>query len=117
MFNRSYVTQFDIEQNAAPTDVQDFPDIDTWTSLHGISKVEVEKQFFPDNTKAEKTRARDLRLRAQAGISTGNNDFGGEFQIKTYSPEERNKILVMSIAGGLVAVLIYSFFTRKPLLG
>jgi hypothetical protein len=58
--------------------------------------------------------SRNYALREQSGVAGPN--VTGEFMPAFVPMAQRNQLLVLTLAGGLGALLLYSFWTRKPMM-
>lgn len=108
------VTNTDIARSAQPPNLDDVADVRGWSSEHGFSYPAAPEPVYPDPLSEERKLAGDLLRRAQSGVTSSH--IRGEF-IPAYVPfEARTQLLVLTLAGGLAGLLLYSFFTRKPLI-
>lgn len=108
------VTGGDIARNAHAPNPADVVNVGGWAQQRGFGWQPPAPPATP-NPYSEKSSVSGDYLRRVQSLVPGSNSTG-EF-LPAYVPfESRTQLLVLTLAGGLAGVMLYSFFTRKPLI-
>lgn len=114
------VNAHDIEKNTGTVLPQlDVLDVERWIGKHGpTSRFQVVNTYqAPDMSGVEEVatyNANILQNRTSSGFAT-QNPFN-EAQPRMFTAQERQSLLVMTLAGGLFALLAFSFLSGKPVI-
>lgn len=114
------ITERDSRTNTGTQNViPDVMDTSRWLKAHGpLSAFQIPNTYqAPDLDGAvavAQQQAAQLQNRASSGFTT-QNPFE-EVAPRLFTAEERQSLLVMSLGGGLLALLVFSFFSGKPLI-
>ncbi len=118
MSDGSYlITERDAETNTGNVNpIPDIMEVSRWIKVHGADFPTGGFYQPPDLSGAvdiAKQQAGQMQLRASSGFTT-QNPFE-EITPRLFTADERQGLLIMSLGGGLLALLIFSFFSGKPL--
>ncbi len=110
----------DIEKNTGTTLPQlDILDVERWVGKHGrASLFQTPMQYqAPDLAGAQEVATQNANImqnRTSSGFAT-QNPFQ-EAQPRMLTDGERQSLLIMTLTGGLFALLAFSFFSGKPII-
>lgn len=114
-FSRPQVSASDVRQTGASVQVSDVPDMSMFASTYGVGiPVTPFSKVFNTDAVAEQFVAETARRAAQSG--TLGTFHSTEATPVLYSPAQRQYVLIGTLAGAGVALLLYSFFSGKPIL-
>lgn len=108
------VTEVDVARNAQRPNLPDVASTQTWARQQGFSWPTPLPGQYPDPYAEKNSVTRAYVMRQQSG--TAGPNVTGEFMPAFVPMAQRNQLLVLTLAGGLGALLLYSFWTRKPLI-
>ena len=97
--------------------ITDVMQVDRWSKVHGANYPSGPSYEMPDLSEAveiAKQQAGQMMNRASSGFTT-QNPFN-EITPRLFTASERQGLLFMSLGGGLLALLLFSFFSGKPLI-
>lgn len=112
------VTTQDAETNTGNRNpIPDIMDVQRWTKVQNAEYPAGPSYQMPDLDGAveiAQRQAGQMVNRAASGFTT-QNPFN-EITPRLFTASERQGLLVMSLGGGLLALLLFSFFSGKPLI-
>lgn len=110
-------TERDAQTNTGNVNnITDIMEVQRWIKVHGADYPAGPSYQMPDLDGAveiAKQQAGQLANRASSGFTT-QNPFN-EITPRLFTASERQGLLIMSLGGGLLALLVFSFFSGKPL--
>lgn len=114
-FSRPQVSAQDVKATGASVQVSDVPDMSQFASTYGVGiPVSPFSKLFNTDAVAEQFVAENARRATQPG--TLGTYHSTEATPVLYSPAQRQYVLIGTLAGAGVALLLYSFFSGKPIL-
>ena len=114
-FSQPQVSAADIANTGNSVRVPDFPNMSKFASDNGVGiPVTPFSKLFNTDAVAAQFAAESARRSMQPG--TLGNRQSAEATPVLYTPAQRQYVLIGTLAGAGVALLLYSFFSCKPIL-